>query len=147
MLRRADAEGWSSEAGAVDAASLSQPSSSRQKNASKADKGRARGRTVRLKSKIVIAAAQPLSGANRRPQPVETLFAVSRAVGSQRDITEVLRQTTRELVRALAADFGSVWRVDPTDRALKPVAGYRAARGAASVPLAPSAALLASAAH
>ena len=29
------------------------------------------------------------------------------------DITEVLRQTTRDLVRALAADFGSVWRVNP----------------------------------
>ena len=41
------------------------------------------------------------------------------------DITEVLRQTTRELVRALAADFGSVWRVNPDDRELKPIAGYR----------------------
>jgi signal transduction histidine kinase len=122
-----------------------EPSSPKQKNASKADKGRAHGRTVRLKSKIVIAAAQPLSGVNRRPQPVETLFAVSRAVGSRRDITEVLRQATRELVRALGADFGSVWRVDPTDRALQPVAGYRAARGASGA-AAPSAALLAGAA-
>jgi signal transduction histidine kinase len=94
------------------------------KTSQQADKGRARGRTVRLKSKIVIAAAPQTAGV-RRPQPVETLFAVSRAMGSRRDITEVLRQATRELVRALAADFGSVWRVDPTDRALQPVAGYR----------------------
>ena len=117
-------------------------SAGRQKGASPEDKGRTGGRTVRLKSKIVIAAAQPLSGAGiRRPQPVETLFAVSRAVGSRRDITEVLRQATRELVRALAADFGSVWRVDPTDRALRPVAGYGvspAARGASSAPAPPS---------
>ncbi len=90
------------------------------------DKGPSRGRTVRLKSKILIAAAQPLSGRGiRRPQPVETLFAVSRAVGSRMDVTEVLRQTTRELVRALAADFGSVWGVNPVDRELKPIAGFR----------------------
>jgi signal transduction histidine kinase len=66
-----------------------------------------------------------MSGAGiRRPRPVETLFAVSEAVGSQMDIADVLRQTTRELVRALAADLGSVWRVDPNDRALRPVAGF-----------------------
>ena len=108
----------------------SAPSSVRQKSTPKADKVRPNKRTVRLKSKIVIAAAQPLAGAHRRPQPVETLFAVSRAMGSRRDITEVLRQATRELVRALAADFGSVWRVDPTDRALQPVAGYRSSSAA-----------------
>jgi signal transduction histidine kinase len=79
--------------------------------------------TIRLKSRILIAAKSSQSA--RRPQPVETLFAVSRAVGSRLDLTEVLNQTTRELVRALAADFGSVWRVDPTDRGLRPVAGYR----------------------
>ena len=95
------------------------------KSSRKADKGRVNAQTVRLKSKIVIAAAPSLSRGRRRPQPVETLFAVSRAMGSRRDITEVLRQATRELVRALAADFGSVWRVDPTDRALQPVADYR----------------------
>jgi signal transduction histidine kinase len=73
----------------------------------------------------VIAAAHPLTGGGlRKPQPVETLFAVSKAVGSRMNITEVLRQTTRELVRALAADFGSVWRVDPHDRELRPVGSY-----------------------
>jgi signal transduction histidine kinase len=41
------------------------------------------------------------------------------------DITDVLRQTTRELVRALAADFGSVWRVSAEDRELKNVGGFR----------------------
>ena len=98
----------------------------RKKVLAEAEKGPARSRTVRLKSKILIAASQPLSGSGiRRPQPVETLFAVSRAVGSRMDITEVLRQTTRELVRALAADFGSVWRVNPEDRELSAVAGYR----------------------
>ena len=73
------------------------------------------GERFSLKSKILIAALEPLPGSGvRRPQPVETLFAVSRAVGSRMDMTEVLRHTTRELVRALAADFGSVWRVSPT---------------------------------
>ncbi len=80
--------------------------------------------TIHLKSRILIAAGKSAHRA-RRPQPVETLFAVSRAVGSRLDLTEVLHETTRELVRALAADFGSVWRVDPTDRGLRPVAGYR----------------------
>ena len=91
-----------------------------------ADKIQTRGRTVRFKSKILVAAARPLPRTGMgRPRAVETLFAVSDAVGSRQDITEVLRQTTRELVRALAADFGSVWGVDPADRAFRPVAGYR----------------------
>ena len=127
----------------------STPSARRHKAARKVDKGRARAATVRLKSKIVIAAAPSRLGLNRRrPQPVETLFAVSRAMGSRRDVTEVLRQATRELVRALDADFGSVWRVDPTDRALQQVAGYRAASATpgAGAAAAPSAALLAGAA-
>ena len=68
---------------------------------------------LRLNSKIVIA--QPLTDGVRRPRAEETLIAVSRAVGSHLELAEVLRQTTRELVRALAADIGSICRLDPVD--------------------------------
>ena len=100
--------------------------SKRKKGLLRVDKGQAQERTLQLKSKILIAAAEPLARSGvRRPQPVETLFAVSRAVGSRMDVTEVLRHTTRELVRALAADFGSVWGVSPDDQEMTPVAGFR----------------------
>ena len=90
------------------------------------DKTQTRRRTVKLKSKVLIAASRPLSPGLRRPRPAETLFAVSKAVGSRQEIAEVLRETTRELVRALAADIGSVWRLDPSDHELRPVADYGA---------------------
>jgi signal transduction histidine kinase len=101
---------------------------SARKGAPEAEKYHSSGETVHLKSKIVVAAARPLSGI-RRPRPVDTLFAVSKAVGAGHSLTEMLRQATRELVRALAADFGSVWRVDPNDRELHPVAGFRRPSG------------------
>ena len=41
----------------------------------------------------------------------------------------MLRETTRELARAVRADIGSVWRLEPSERALSPVAGYRRAEG------------------
>ena len=77
---------------------------------------------LRLNSKIVIA--QPLADGVRRPRAEETLIAVSRAVGSHLELAEVLRQTTRELVRALAADIGSICRLDPVDAALERMARY-----------------------
>ena len=102
-------------------------------------KTRASRETVRLKSKLLITAAPPLSRAGlRRPRPAETLFAVSKAVASKLELSEVLRQTTRELVRALAADIGSVWRFDPNDREPAPVADFGAPQRLRSVNLASS---------
>jgi signal transduction histidine kinase len=73
----------------------------------------------------ILVSAEPLArpGA-RRPKPAETLLAVSKAVGSNLGLAEILRATTRELARAVRADIGSVWRLEPSERALSPVAGY-----------------------
>jgi signal transduction histidine kinase len=72
----------------------------------------------------VLLSAEALSGPGaRRPAPAETLFAVARAVTSRLSLTDVLRQTTSELARALGADVGSFWRLDAEDVQLLPVAG------------------------
>jgi signal transduction histidine kinase len=88
----------------------------------------------------ILVSAESLTGRGaRRPKPAETLLAVSRVVGSNLALADVLRETTRELARAVHADIGSVWRLEPSERALSPVAGYRvpkAARVRMSSPLA-----------
>ncbi|HWW85160.1 MAG TPA: GAF domain-containing sensor histidine kinase [Vicinamibacterales bacterium] len=80
---------------------------------------------VEPKNRIVVS-AEPLSDPSRkRPRPQETLIAVSKALGSRLELSEVLRQTTAELARALRADIGSLWRLTPRDSSLEPIATYR----------------------
>jgi signal transduction histidine kinase len=79
-------------------------------------------------SRILVSREPLATPGGRRPKPAETLLAVSKVVGSNLDLAEVLRQTTRELARALRADIGSVWRLEPSERALRRVAGYRVPR-------------------
>jgi signal transduction histidine kinase len=78
-----------------------------------------------LRGKIILDAEHLSPTGSRRPGAAETLFAVSKAVGSHLGLVEVLRQTTRALVRALGADVGSVWRVDVSEGSFVPLAGYR----------------------
>jgi signal transduction histidine kinase len=95
----------------------------------------ARGR----KSRILVSAEPLKERGARRPKPAETLLAVSKVVGSNLGLTDLLQATTRELARAVRADVGSVWRLEPSERTLNPVAGYRVPkqlRGAKSSPLA-----------
>ena len=60
-----------------------------------------------------------------RLRHTETLVSVSQAVGSTLDLTEVLRRTTREMVRALGADTGVAWLLTPTHDRYVPLVGYR----------------------
>ncbi|OGL09475.1 MAG: hypothetical protein A3I14_02640 [Candidatus Rokubacteria bacterium RIFCSPLOWO2_02_FULL_73_56] len=64
----------------------------------------------------------------RRLAHAETLVAVSRAVNSSLDRTEVLRRATRELVRALGADMGLAYGYGPDRGTARPLAGYRVPR-------------------
>jgi signal transduction histidine kinase len=74
----------------------------------------------------ILVSAEPLTGRGaRRPKPAETLLAISKVVGSNLELADVLRETTRELARAVRADIGSVWRLEPSERGLSQVAGYR----------------------
>lgn len=60
----------------------------------------------------------------RRLGQTENLLAVSHVLGSILDLGEVGRRATREMVRALGADFGGSWRIPPSRDALTPLAGY-----------------------
>jgi signal transduction histidine kinase/DNA-binding NarL/FixJ family response regulator len=59
-----------------------------------------------------------------RLRHTETLVSVSRAVGSTLDLSEVLRRTTREMVRALGADTGIAWLLTPMRDRYVPLVGY-----------------------
>jgi signal transduction histidine kinase len=59
-----------------------------------------------------------------RLRHTETLVSVSQAVGSTLDLSEVLRRTTREMVRALGADTGLAWLLTPTRDRFVPLVGY-----------------------
>jgi PAS domain S-box-containing protein len=86
---------------------------------------------VRLLQALAAAAAIALEQArlsdetDRRLKQTETLLRVSQVVGSTLELTEVVRRTTREMVRALGADLGSAWRLSPSRDQLLPLAGYR----------------------
>ncbi|OLD93380.1 MAG: hypothetical protein AUG80_20885, partial [Candidatus Rokubacteria bacterium 13_1_20CM_4_68_9] len=60
----------------------------------------------------------------QRLSETQTLLAVSQAAGSILDVTEIGRRTIREMVRALGADMGGVWRRNGSDADFIPVAGY-----------------------
>jgi signal transduction histidine kinase len=79
--------------------------------------------TIVVQKGRIILSTEPLSGPRmRRPRPAETLFAVSRAVGSHLGLSDVLQQTTRALGRAVGAQIASVWRFDAREQE-RPVPG------------------------
>ena len=59
----------------------------------------------------------------------ETLLSVSQAVGSTLELTEILRRTTREIVRALGADVGAAWLLAPGRDRYVPLSGYHIPKG------------------
>jgi signal transduction histidine kinase len=60
----------------------------------------------------------------QRFRQTETLLAVSQVVGSTLDVKEIVRLTTREMVRALGADMGGAWPFDPSESPLIGYVGY-----------------------
>ena len=60
----------------------------------------------------------------QRLSETQTLLVVSQAAGSILDVTEIGRRTIREMVRALGAEMGGVWRRNEGGRDFVPVAGY-----------------------
>lgn len=73
----------------------------------------------------ILLSGEALSGpGTRRPATAETLFAIAETVSARLSLADVLRQTTRDLARALGADVGSVWRLDAEDLRLLPVANH-----------------------
>jgi signal transduction histidine kinase/CheY-like chemotaxis protein len=73
---------------------------------------------------VAIRNARLYEETQLRLRHTETLVAVSQAVGSTLDISEVLRRATREMVRALGADMGAAWMTTPARDGFIPLAGY-----------------------
>jgi PAS domain S-box-containing protein len=63
-----------------------------------------------------------------RVRELETLLAVSRALGSTLDPTETMRRVAREIALALGADMVGAYLADPGHESLWPVAGYHVPR-------------------
>ena len=59
-----------------------------------------------------------------RLRHTETLLAVSQDAGSTLDLTEILRRTTRAMVRALGADIGGAWLTSEDGSRFVPIVGY-----------------------
>ncbi|MBI4562546.1 MAG: GAF domain-containing protein, partial [Candidatus Rokubacteria bacterium] len=74
---------------------------------------------------LAIENARLYAETRERLRHTETLLAVSQAVGSTLDLTEVLRRTVREIVRALGADVGGAYLLTPSRDGVTALAGYR----------------------
>jgi signal transduction histidine kinase/ActR/RegA family two-component response regulator len=85
---------------------------------------------IRLATTLATQAAAALDKARlyqeiaQRLRQTETLLAVMKILASTLDFTEAVRQTIREIVRALGADMGGVWCVAGGNEQLGFVAGY-----------------------
>jgi signal transduction histidine kinase len=90
---------------------------------------------------VAIRNARLYEETQRRLRYNETLVAVSQAIGSTLDLTEILRRATREMVRALGADMGVAWLLTPDRARFVPLVGYHipkdvlGATAASSIPL------------
>jgi signal transduction histidine kinase len=71
-----------------------------------------------------------------RLRHTETLVAVSQAIGSTLDLSEILRRATREMVRALGGDMGVAWLQAPDRTGVVPVVGYHIPKDLLGAPLA-----------
>jgi len=85
---------------------------------------------VRVAQAFAVQAALALETAwlyqetRQQLRQTETLLTVGQAVSSTLELPEVVRRTTREMVRALGADMGSAWCLSPSRDQLIPMAGY-----------------------
>src|SRR5256885_14879804 len=79
--------------------------------------------------RVVRRSRPPSSRGAHPPRAGDALLAVSRAVRSRLEPSEVARRATRGVVRALGADLGSAWRITAAGDRLVPIAGYHVPRG------------------
>src|SRR3989441_598575 len=63
-----------------------------------------------------------------RLRQTETLLAVSQDASSTLELTEILRRTTRAMVRSLGADTGGAWLLSEDGSRFVPIVGYHVPR-------------------
>lgn len=82
------------------------------------------GQALGTSAAVAIRNARLYEQTQLRLRHNETLVSVSQAAGSTLDLTEILRRTTREMVRALGADLGAAWLLASERDRFVPLVGY-----------------------
>src|SRR2546426_9244226 len=82
------------------------------------------GEALATSASAAIRNARLYEQTQERLRHTETLLAVSHDASSTLELTEILRRTTRAMVRALGADTGGAWLLSEDGRFL-PIVGYR----------------------
>jgi signal transduction histidine kinase/CheY-like chemotaxis protein len=82
------------------------------------------GEALATSATAAIRNARLYGETQERLRDTETLRAVSQDTSSTLELTEVLRRTTRAMVRALGADTGGAWLQSPGKDRFVPIVGY-----------------------
>src|SRR5437016_3397224 len=87
------------------------------------------GEALATSATAAIRNARLYEETQERLRHTETLLAVSQDTSSTLELTEVLRRTTRAMVRALGADTGGAWLQSPGKDRFVPMVGYHVTKG------------------
>jgi signal transduction histidine kinase/CheY-like chemotaxis protein len=82
------------------------------------------GEALATSATVAIRNARLYEETQERLRHTETLLAVSQDTSSTLELSEVLRRTTRAMVRALGADTGGAWLQSPSGERFIPIVGY-----------------------
>ena len=91
------------------------------------------GEALATSATAAIRNARLYEETQERLRHTETLLAVSYDTSSTLELTEVLRRTTRALVRALGADTGGAWLVSTGKDRFLPIVGYHVPKEALQI--------------
>jgi signal transduction histidine kinase/CheY-like chemotaxis protein len=82
------------------------------------------GEALATSASVAIRNAHLYEQTQERLRHTETLLAVSQDASSTLELTEILRRTTRAMVRALDADTGGAWLMSEDGSRFVPIVGY-----------------------
>ncbi len=82
------------------------------------------GEALATSASVAIRNARLYEQTQERLRHTETLLAVSQDASSTLELTEILRRTTRAMVRALGADTGGAWLLSEDGSRFVPIVGY-----------------------
>ena len=86
------------------------------------------GEALATSASVAIRNARLYEQTQERLRQTETLLAVSQDASSTLELTEILRRTTRAMVRSLGADTGGAWLLTEDGSRFVPIVGYHVPR-------------------
>jgi len=86
------------------------------------------GEALATSASVAIRNARLHEQTEERLRHTETLLAVSQDASSTLELTEILRRTTRAMVRSLGADTGGAWLLTEDGSRFVPIVGYHVPR-------------------